>query len=69
MFKNYRIIEQQNINGDIVFVPQERKLIFFWVPFMEMNMFPRKIEFETLGNAEKFIKTQFNKPKERIHYY
>lgn len=69
MFNQYRIIEQQNVNGNIVFVPQERKLLFFWFPFMEMTMFPRRIEFETMVNAKKFLRTQMNRPKERVHYY
>jgi len=68
MFKNYRIIEEQNINGNIVFVPQQRKFMFFWMPFMEFTMFPRKIEFETFHSARKFLKLQIEKPKERVYY-
>lgn len=69
MKSNYRIVEQQNMNGEIVFVPQERKLLFFWVPFMEMNMFPRKIEFETFQSAHKFLTRQREKPKDRVYYF
>lgn len=69
MFNNHRIVEQQNISGNIVFVPQERKFVLFWVPFMEMTMFPRRIEFETIESARKFLNRQVQKPKERIHYY
>ena len=68
MFKHHRIIEQQNITGNVVFVPQERKFLFFWVPFMEFNMFPRKIEFETIESARKFLNRQIGKPKEKVYY-
>lgn len=68
MFKIHRIIEQQNINGNVVFVPQERKFIFFWLPFMEFNIFPKKIEFETIESARKFLNRQIGKPKEKIYY-
>lgn len=68
MLKAHRIIEQQNINGNVVFVPQERKFIFFWLPFMEFNMFPKKIEFETIESARKFLNRQIGKPKEKVYY-
>jgi hypothetical protein len=68
MFKHHRILEQQNITGNVVFVPQERKFLFFWVPFMEFNMFPRKIEFETIESARKFLNRQIGKPKEKVYY-
>lgn len=68
MLKKYRILEQQNNNGNIVFVPQERKLLLFWMPFMEMTVFPRKIEFETIESARKFLRRQIQKPRERVHY-
>jgi hypothetical protein len=68
MIKNYRIVEEQNISGDVVFIPQERKLLFFWMPFMELSVFPKRIEFETYGSAKKFIKRQIDKPKEKVHY-
>ena len=66
--KRYRIVEQQNIGGNIVFVPQERKFIFFWFPFMEFSIFPKKIEFETIESARKFLNRQIIKPKEKIYY-
>lgn len=69
MFRNYRIVEQQNINGNIVFVPQERKFFFIWTPFIEMSVFPRKIEFETIESARKFLSRQIQKPKQKIHYF
>lgn len=69
MFKSYRIIEQQNISGNTVFIPQHRKFIFFWVPFMEMTVFPRMIEFETIESAMKFLNRQIQKPKERVYYF
>lgn len=68
MLKTHRIIEEQNINGNIVFVPQQRKLIFFWMPFMELTVFPKKIEFETIESAKKFLKRQIEKPKEKVYY-
>jgi hypothetical protein len=68
MFKSYRIVEEQNINGNMVFVPQQRALVFFWFPFMELTVFPKKIEFETIESAKKFIKRQIDKPKEKVHY-
>ena len=68
MLKTHRILEQQNITGNVVFVPQERKFLFFWVPFMEFNMFPRKIEFETIESARKFLNRQIGKPKEKVYY-
>ena len=68
MLKAHRIIEQQNISGNVVFVPQERKFIFFWFPFKEFNMFPKKIEFETIESARKFLNRQIGKPKEKIYY-
>ena len=67
MLKTHRILEQQNITGNVVFVPQERKFLFFWVPFMEFNMFPRKIEFETIESARKFLNRQIGKPKEKVY--
>ena len=69
MFKTHRIVEEQNINGNIVFVPQERKLMFFWFPFMEFNVFPKKIEFETIESARKFLNRQIGKPKEKVYYF
>lgn len=69
MFNIYRIVEQQNINGNIVFVPQQKKFILFWIPFMETNMFPRKIEFETFENAKRFLDRQIEKPKEKFYYF
>lgn len=68
MLKAHRIVEQQNISGNVVFVPQERKFIFFWLPFMEFNMFPKKIEFETIESARKFLNRQIGKPKEKVYY-
>lgn len=68
-FNNYRIVEMQNLNGNIIFVPQERKFFFFWVPFMEMSMFPKRIEFETIQSALKFLNRQIEKPKDKLHYY
>ena len=68
MFKTHRIVEEQNINGNIVFVPQQRIFILFWAPFMEFNMFPRKIEFETIESARKFLNRQIEKPKEKVYY-
>ena len=69
MFKTHRIVEQQNITGNVVFVPQERKLMFFWFPFMEFNVFPKKIEFETIESARKFLNRQIGKPKEKVYYF
>jgi hypothetical protein len=68
MFKSHRIVEEQNINGNIVFVPQQRILMFLWFPFMELTVFPKKIEFETIESAKKFLKRQIEKPKEKVHY-
>lgn len=68
MFNSHRIVEQQNINGNIVFIPQQRRFIFIWFPFIEMNVFPRRIEFETIESALKFLSRQTSKPKEKIHY-
>jgi len=68
MFKTYRIVEEQNINGNIVFVPQQRILILFWAPFMEFTIFPKKIEFETIESARKFLNRQIEKPKEKVYY-
>lgn len=68
MFKNYRIVEEQDISGKDVFIPQQRKFLFFWIPFMEMNVFPRRIEFESIENAKRFVKRQIEKPKETIYY-
>ena len=68
LFKNYRIVEQQNISGNVVFIPQLRKFLFFWVPFMEMTMFPKRIEFETIESARKFLNRQLERPKEKIYY-
>lgn len=68
MLKTHRILEQQNISGNIVYIPQYRRFIFFWFPFMEMNVFPRMIEFETIESATKFLNRQIRKPKERVHY-
>lgn len=68
MLSKYRIVEKQNLNGNIVFVPQERKLLFFWMSFVEMTMFPKRIEFETVESARKFIRRQSQKPQERYYY-
>jgi hypothetical protein len=35
---------------------------------MELTVFPKKIEFETIESAKKFIKRQIDKPKEKVHY-
>jgi hypothetical protein len=68
MLKNYRIIEEQNIGGNDVFIPQQRKFLLFWFPFMEMNVFPRRIEFESIENAKRFLQRQIDKPKVTIYY-
>jgi hypothetical protein len=68
MFKTHRIVEEQNINGNIVFVPQQKILIFFWTAFFELSVFPKKIEFETIESARKFLKRQVEKPKEKVYY-
>jgi hypothetical protein len=69
LFKNYRIVEQQNINGNIVFVPQLRKFFIFWFPYMEMSVFPKRVEFETIESARKFLNRQIQKPEEKVYYY
>jgi len=68
MFKSFRIIEEQNISGNIVFVPQQKIFIFFWISFFELSVFPKKIEFETIESAKKFLKRQIEKPKEKVYY-
>lgn len=69
VFNNFRIIEKQDIKGNVIFIPQERKYLFFWAPFMEMTMFPKRIEFDNIESAIKFLNRQVQRPKEKIHYY
>ena len=63
----YRIIEKADLNGEICFFPQYKKL-FFWFNFMEMEVFPKVIKFYSLGSATKFIKKQLNTPEKKIYY-
>jgi len=69
MISNYRIVEQQNLNGDVVFVPQYRKFVFFWIPFMELTLFPKRIEFATILGARNFLERQAKRPKEQVYYF
>lgn len=63
----YRIVEKADLNGEICFFPQYRKL-FFWFNFMEMEVFPKMVKFYSLESATKFIKKQLNTPEKKIHY-
>lgn len=63
----YRIVEKADLSGEICFFPQYKKL-FFWLNFMEMEVFPKVIKFYSLESATKFIKKQLKTPEKKIHY-
>jgi len=63
----YRVIEQADLNGEICFFPQYKKIIF-WLYFYDFDFPPRQVKFYSLESATKFIKKQVNKPKNKIYY-
>lgn len=63
----YRIIEKSDLNGNIKFYPQQKKL-FFWFPFIKTEVFPVEICYDSYESAKKFIDRHKNQPKIRIHY-
>lgn len=64
--KKYRIVEKADLSGEICFYPQ-RKILFMWINYIEIELFPKIIKFYSLESAMKFIKKQINKPKEKIY--
>ena len=68
MLRTFRIVEKLDINGEITFIPQYKKL-FFWIQFWNFDFPPSIIKFYSLSSAKEFIKKQLNKPKNKIHYY
>lgn len=63
----YRIVEKADLSGEICFFPQYKKF-FFWLNFMEMEVFPKVIKFYSLESATKFIKKQLKNPEKKIYY-
>jgi hypothetical protein len=68
MFKSVRIVEKVDVSGEITFIPQYKKL-FFWFDFWNFEFPPSPIKFYSLSAAKEFIRKQLNKPKDKIHYY
>lgn len=64
----YRIVEKVDLNGNLKFYPQQRKLLFLWFPFIKTDFFPVEVSFDSLDTAKNFIKRQQNYPVNKIHY-
>lgn len=63
----HRIVEKADINGNIKFYPQVRKL-FFWFPYFKTDVFPVEICFDSYESAKKFLDRQMSQPKAKIYY-
>ena len=63
----YRILEKADLNGEMVFIPQYKKM-FMWMNFMEFEIFPKQIKFHSLESSIKFIQKQIKSPKEKVVY-
>ncbi len=64
----YRIIKKMDLNGNLKFYPQQKRLLFFWFPFIKTDVFPVEICFDSLESARKFIEKQKAQPKVKIYY-
>lgn len=64
----YRIIEKLDLSGDVCFIPQYRKFLF-WLNFYDLDCFPKLIKFHSLESAENFIRIQSKKYKQQVYYY
>lgn len=64
----YRIVEKADLNGNIKFYPQQKKLFFFWFPFIRTEVFPVEICFDSYESAMKFINRHRDQPKEKVYY-
>jgi hypothetical protein len=64
----YRIVEKTDLNGNIKFYPQQRKLFLFWMPFIKAEVFPVEICFDSFESANKFIVKRKEQPKRKIYY-
>jgi len=62
----YRVVEQADLNGEVCFFPQQKKL-FMWVNFYDFDFPPKVIKFYSLESATKFINKQKTKPKIKIY--
>ena len=67
LMKRYRIIEKADLSGEICFFPQH-KVLWMWMNFIEVEVFPKVVKFYSLESATKFIKKQKSAPQEKIHY-
>lgn len=65
--KSYRIVEKADLNGNIKFYPQ-KKIVFFWMPFIKTEVFPIEICYDSYESAMKFINKQREQPKPKIYY-
>jgi hypothetical protein len=65
--KRYRIVEKADLTGEICFFPQY-KVLWMWMNFIEVEVFPKVIKFYSLESANKFITKQKSAPKQKIHY-
>ena len=65
--KKFRILEKADFTGEICFFPQ-KKVLWMWMNFIEMEMFPKVIKFHSLESAIKFINKQKSAPQEKVHY-
>ena len=63
----YRILEKADLNGEMVFIPQYKKL-FMWMNFMDFDFPPRQVKFHSLESSTKFIQKQIKKPKDKVVY-
>lgn len=65
--RKFRIVEKADLSGEICFFPQH-KVLWMWMNFIEVEVFPKVIKFYSLESATKFIKKQKSAPCEKIHY-
>lgn len=63
---SYRIKKTTDLDGLFVYIPQYKKFFIYW-DFWETSFPPHKIFFRSYELAEKFIKTQIEKPKDEYY--
>ena len=67
MKSSHRIIEKVDLNGEVCYIPQHKKL-WFWFNYYDLDCLPKLIKFYSLSLATNFVmKQKFSQPK-KIHY-
>jgi hypothetical protein len=67
MSNKYRVVENVNYEGDPIFIPQQKKFLF-WFDFWNLDFPPSAVKFHSITSAKEFIQKQIIKPKNKIYY-